>query len=164
TWYWFACNLIVKILFVVNVNTNSKKFYGPFCITERIGQVAYRLELPEGSRIHSVFHVSNLKPYRGPIVTPSSELPAESFENQPVETPLAIAATHTVLLNGVPLQQVLVQWDGCSPNEASWEDWEHFHTIFPSVHLEDKVIFEEGGNDTSPIQSITKKLNSEVEV
>jgi hypothetical protein len=126
----------------------SKKFYGPFRITERIRQVAYRLELPESSRIHPVFHVSNLKPYRGPVVTPSSELPMANFDNQPVETPLAIAATRTVLLNGTPIQQVLVQWEGCSPEEASWEDWEHFRTIFPTVHLEDKVVFEGGGNDT----------------
>jgi hypothetical protein len=86
-----------------------------------------------------------------------------NFENQPVETPLAIAATRTILLNGTPLQQVLVQWEGCSPEEASWEDWEHFRTIFPTVHLEDKVVFEGGGNDTSPTPTVPKKPNSEVE-
>jgi hypothetical protein len=86
-----------------------------------------------------------------------------NFENQPVKTPLAIAATRTVLLNGVPLQQVLVQWDECSHEEASWEDWEHFRMIFPTFHLEDKVVFEGGGNDTSPTPTVSKKPNSEVE-
>lgn len=129
----------------------SKKYYGPFSIIDRIGQVAYRLQLPEGSRIHPVFHISNLKPYRGPTITPSRDLPEESFTNQPVETPLAIVATRTVLVNGSPLQQVLVQWAGCSPDEASWEDWDPFRKIFPSLHLEDKVMFEGGRNDTPPI-------------
>jgi hypothetical protein len=52
------------------------KYVGPFPITDIIGSQAYKLELPESmSRIHPVFHVSLLEPYRsrlgqkpGPIV------------------------------------------------------------------------------------------------
>ena len=37
------------------------KFYGPYRIMRRVGEVAYEIELPEGSNIHNVFHVSCLK-------------------------------------------------------------------------------------------------------
>lgn len=34
------------------------KFFGPFHIMERIGVVAYKLELPSSASVHLVFHVS----------------------------------------------------------------------------------------------------------
>lgn len=37
------------------------KFYGPFKILARVGTVAYTLELPSQPKIHSTFHISQLK-------------------------------------------------------------------------------------------------------
>nr|GFB41040.1 putative reverse transcriptase domain-containing protein [Tanacetum cinerariifolium] len=40
----------------------NPRFVGPFKILERIGDVAYKLDLPEElNRVHNTFHVSNLK-------------------------------------------------------------------------------------------------------
>ncbi|GKD53623.1 hypothetical protein Tco_1287010, partial [Tanacetum coccineum] len=40
----------------------NPSYIGPFKILERIGPVAYKLELPgELSNVHSTFHISNLK-------------------------------------------------------------------------------------------------------
>jgi hypothetical protein len=40
------------------------KWVGPFKVTERIGKVAYKLELPPNFKMHNVFHVQLLKKYR----------------------------------------------------------------------------------------------------
>ena len=42
----------------------APKLYGPFKILEQRGELAYKLEISDQWKIHPVFHVSLLEPYR----------------------------------------------------------------------------------------------------
>jgi hypothetical protein len=54
------------------------KYFGPFKVVQRIGMVAYCLDLPFSSSIHPIFHVAHLKKMVGSHVDVSSELPVDS--------------------------------------------------------------------------------------
>ena len=51
----------LKSLSKLPVTKLSQKFYSPYLVIERVGQVAYKLQLPEVTQIHPMFHVSLLK-------------------------------------------------------------------------------------------------------
>jgi hypothetical protein len=44
-----------------NCQNLAPKFYGPYTILKRVGQVAYQLSFPIHSKLHPIFHVSCLK-------------------------------------------------------------------------------------------------------
>jgi hypothetical protein len=63
------------------------RFYGPYKVIRRVGEVAYELELSKGSRIHNTYHASCLKKILGQQVTASTNLPPLDEEGQLVLAP-----------------------------------------------------------------------------
>jgi len=60
----------------------AKRFYGPFQITKKMGPVAYKMALPGTTRVHPMFHCSNLKPFVGsPTSETMEELPQLAVDN-----------------------------------------------------------------------------------
>jgi hypothetical protein len=53
----------------------APKFYGPYTVLKRVGQVAYQLSLPNHSKLHHVFHVSCLKKVIGAKCQIQTNLP-----------------------------------------------------------------------------------------
>ena len=101
----------------------SPRYIGPFPVIERIGPVAYRLELSPGlEKIHDVFHVSMLKKYmpdsshilKSPPVQLREDL---NFELQPVQ----ILDQQDKVLRRKIIPMVKVLWRSDRVEEVTWE-------------------------------------------
>lgn len=130
----------------------SKRFFGPFQILERIGSVAYRLQLPPESRIHPVFHSSLLRPHYDALPATDKDWPLQTQDQQPLRKPLCFLDSHFDSTTTPPTRWVLTQWVGEPPEDTTWESWPELREAY---HFEDKVDLWEGGNvsNTSQTQS-----------
>lgn len=112
-----------------------------------MGVVAYKLRLPVASKIHPVFHVSQLKKViREHQVI--QELPdqLEAQEEWMIE-PEHVQVYRQINYNNQLIFQVLVQWKGLSTDEAAWIDKDDFQGQFLYFSHEDKANMKKGGND-----------------
>jgi Chromo (CHRromatin Organisation MOdifier) domain len=136
--------------------THSKlnaKFYGPFQILEKIGTVAYKLQLPLNSQIHPVFHVSQLKPRigKGEAVVPN--LPVLGPERGLRLVPVAILDRKIVKRGNAPVAQILVKWSNTTEEEATWEYYEEIKK-YPDFILGDKQSVKEMGVSATSVNEL----------
>ncbi|XP_070677828.1 uncharacterized protein [Malus domestica] len=99
----------------------SPRYIGPYVITERVGEVAYRLELPpELSKVHNVFHISMLRHY---ISDRSHVIPPQPLEINPDftydEEPVTILDWKDKVLRNKTVSLVKVLWRNHSVEEAT---------------------------------------------
>ena len=98
-------------------------FIGPYQISDRIGNVAYRVVLPPNlSNLHDVFHVSQLRKY---ISDPSHVVSMDDVQvrdNLTVETmPVRITEREMKTLRGKEIALVKVVWLGAAGESMTWE-------------------------------------------
>lgn len=108
----------------------SAKYFGPFMVLEKVGQVAYKLELPAESKIHNVFHVSLLKRKLGNH-TVASTLPPVSENGEFISIPVKIMDRRMTNRRNKVISEVLVQW---SNSDADDNTWEEFHDLQNRLH------------------------------
>ena len=95
------------------------KWIGPFEVVQVVGPVAYKLKMNPGWRVHPVFHVSLLEPYRedGRVQPPPPPVEMEGALEYEVESILE----HRFRGIKNPKAYYKVAWKGYGIEHNSWE-------------------------------------------
>ncbi|KAL6541589.1 hypothetical protein OROGR_011075 [Orobanche gracilis] len=140
----------------------APKYYGPFQILSRVGEVAYKLDLPSESKVHPVFHVALLKKALKPQHFPQTLPPMLTEEFELEVQPEEILQWRTDVGGNM---EVLVKWVNLPPCDNSWESASKMLEVFPSFPLEDKVVLLGGSIDRiankarPPIRKVYERRN-----
>nr|GEU89136.1 putative reverse transcriptase domain-containing protein [Tanacetum cinerariifolium] len=111
----------------------NARYIGPFKVLAKVGIVANRLELPQQlSRVHSTFHVSNLKKCLSdePLAIPLDELHIDDklcFVEEPVE----IMDREIKRLRQSRIPIIKVRWNSKRGPEFTWEREDQFKQKYP---------------------------------
>ncbi|GKD43348.1 putative reverse transcriptase domain-containing protein [Tanacetum coccineum] len=100
----------------------NPRYVGPFKVLEKVGAIAYKLELPqELSRVHNTFHVSNLKKCYAdePLAVPLDGLHIDDKLHF-VEEPVEIMDRKVKRLKQSRILIIKVRWNSRRGPEFTW--------------------------------------------
>ncbi|GKF10064.1 hypothetical protein Tco_0047990 [Tanacetum coccineum] len=110
-------------------------YVSPFKVIERVGTVAYKLELPQQlSRVHNTFHVSNLKKRLSDesLVIPLEELRVDDKLHF-VEEPIKVVDREIKQLKRSHIPIIKVRWNSKRDPEFTWEHEDQFKQKYPHL-------------------------------
>lgn len=115
----------------------TPKFIGPYSVVATIGKAAVKLDLPKESRLHPVFHVSLLKPYKeGGTRQPPNPI---MIEGEPYYMVESIVDHQDISIRGgrgKTRREYLVKWEGYDSRHNTWEPEE---SLRESIALEEVI-------------------------
>ncbi|GKC98353.1 hypothetical protein Tco_1168628, partial [Tanacetum coccineum] len=113
----------------------APRFVGPFEIIEKVGHVAYRLDLPEElNGVYDTFYVSNLKKCLADLTlkVPSDEIQVDAKLNF-VEEPVEILEREFKKLKRSRIAIVKVRWNSKRGPEFTWERKDQMKLKYPHL-------------------------------
>jgi hypothetical protein len=124
------------------------RFFGPYKVRRRIGVISYELELPQGRKIHNIFHVLCLKKSLVQHIRPTEVLPPMDEEGQLVLISEEVLEVREKRLRNRIIKEYLIRWKDLPIEDATWEQ-EHVVRQAGLELLKDKQ-FQEGETVMSP--------------
>ncbi|KAI3744693.1 hypothetical protein L1987_57783 [Smallanthus sonchifolius] len=123
---------------VIRFGKNGKlapRYVGPFKILERIGKVAYKLELPPSlGNVHPTFHISNLKKC---LADKNLHIPLDDVRIDEtmhfVEKPVEIMDREVKQLKRSRIPIVKVRWESKRGPEFTWEREDQMKLKYPHL-------------------------------
>ncbi|XP_074296891.1 uncharacterized protein LOC141627551 [Silene latifolia] len=135
-WIWLKLQPDRQMSVESTSQTNHKlsaKYFGPFQVEASIGKVAYKLKLHPEVQIHRVFHVSQLKIFKGAL--PNKPHIPHWLKGRSIDQvliPHAILARRVVKHQNMAKVQYLIQWEGIPEDDSTWEFAEKFKLKYPT--------------------------------
>ncbi|GKD34458.1 hypothetical protein Tco_1249967 [Tanacetum coccineum] len=123
------------VVYFVKWGKLNPRYVGPFRVLEKVGDVAYKIELPqELSRVHNTFHVSNLKKcyFDEPLAVSLDGIHINDKLHF-VEEPIEIMDREVKRLKQSRIPIVKVRWNSKRGHEFTWEREDQFQKKYPHL-------------------------------